>query len=71
MSEIKVPDYKHYSRVNTIYANEAQYFLASMELHEKNISDPDEYNKLLKEELRLAYLTRMKCLRNENVRSSK
>jgi len=55
MSEIKVPDFKHYSRVNTIFANEAQFILASMELHEKNISDPDEYNKLLKEEMKLAY----------------
>jgi hypothetical protein len=55
MSEINLPDYKHFSRLNTIFANEAQFILASIELHEKNISDPDEYNKLFNEEMRRAY----------------
>ena len=50
MNEIKNPKYKHYSRLNTIKADEAQRLLASFDLCGKNISDPDEYNNLLKEE---------------------
>ena len=54
MSEIDELKYKHYSRLNTIFADEAQRLLASFELRGKNISDPDEYNTSLKKEMILA-----------------
>lgn len=55
MSEVNEPNYKHYSRLNTTLADKAQWLLASFELSGKNISDPDEYNKLLEKEMKSAY----------------
>jgi hypothetical protein len=54
MITVEEPNYNHYSRLNTIFADEAQKLLASFELRGKNISDPDEYNISLKEEMKLA-----------------
>jgi hypothetical protein len=54
MSVIKEPNYKHYSRLNTIFADEAQGLLARFELSVKDITDPGEYNKQLENEMMLA-----------------
>ncbi|TWJ19605.1 hypothetical protein [Geobacter argillaceus] len=43
MSEIIKPDYKHYTRIDFINAEEAKWLLASIELRGKDISDPEEY----------------------------
>ena len=51
MSEIKKPSYIHYTRIPNIRANEAQWLLASIELRDRDIYDPDEYNKLLEEKM--------------------
>ena len=49
MNEIIKPDYINYVRLGAINAEEAKWVLASIELCGKDISDPDEYNKLLEE----------------------
>ncbi len=55
MSGIQKPDYHHYSRLEIIGANEAQWILADIELNRKGISDQNEYEKLLEEEMNLAF----------------
>jgi len=54
MNEIIKPDYIHYSRLDSITAEEAKWLLASIELRERGISDPDEYNSLLEEGMKFA-----------------
>lgn len=50
MSEIRKPDYLHYSRLKILRANEAQLILTDIELGRKGITESDEYNKRYEEE---------------------
>lgn len=53
MNEIE-KKYLHYSRVKEINLEEAEWLLANFELSNKDISDPNEYDRLLELELDLA-----------------
>jgi hypothetical protein len=55
MADIKEPNYVHYTRINNITFVEAQKLLASFELRVRNIADSNEYERLLKDEMSLAY----------------
>lgn len=48
------PDYLHFSRRTAISHEEAQFLLASFDLREMNISDPNEYQILLEEKKKLS-----------------
>lgn len=48
------PDYIHYTRLETIYADEAKWLLAVFELRDKEFSDKDTYEAQFAEQLKLA-----------------
>lgn len=48
------PDYIHYTRLETIYADEAEWLLAVFDLREKEFSDKDLYEAQFNEQRRLA-----------------
>ena len=60
------PNYRHISRLERIEANDALNILASIEMQDKDISDPAEYNKMYDEEMRMGYNVMMSAFKSKN-----
>ena len=54
MIRMTEPDYKHYTRLETICADEAQWLLAVFELRNKEFSDKDTYEAQFADQYKLA-----------------
>lgn len=54
MKRVFEPNYAHFTRLRTIFADDAQKLLAAFELASKEFESVDEYNKSFKEEMVLA-----------------
>ena len=66
MEKYKAPNYRHISRLERLVANDALNIIASIEMKDKDISDPAEYNKMYDEEMRLGYEVMVSAFESTN-----
>ena len=66
MEKYSAPNYRHITRLEWVPAEDALNILATVEMQDRNISDPAEYNKMYDEEMRLGYRVMVSAFESKN-----